>query len=411
MLWGGRFSKDPKKNVLEFNSRENISVDERLVPYDIMASEAHVNMLKKQGILKAKEADAILKALGKVRKEWETGRFKLDPALEDVHMNVETAVTKITPHGKKMHTARSRNDQIAVDMRLYMRDAVEMLVSALEKMDDALKRQGMKPVVIPGHTHTRVAQPITSKLWGDAYGISFSKGVERLEQLHARINMNPLGACAIAGTSWNIDRAYTAKLLGFEGVEPNELETISSRGELEAELAFVCSLIATQLSRMAEDLIWFSYNNGLVKLPEEYCTGSSIMPNKMNPDVLELVRGRTGRVYGNLVALLTIMKGTPTGHNADTQETKRLVMDSVDAVGACLAITAEIVGLLRWDSKKGEKLIRDGYARATMLADKLAIDGMPFREAHEKAGKLVKELQKKGKHLEDSEEYKKIMKK
>ncbi len=410
MLWGGRFSKDPKKNVLEFNSGENISVDERLVPYDIKGSIAHVKMLKAQRILKTDEADEIVKSLEELLAEWKSGKFKLDQNLEDVHMNIEVAVSKKTPHGKKMHTARSRNDQINLDMRLYLRDEVKEIAELLKRMQKALIEQGKNPVEIPAHTHTRVAQPITNKLWGEAYSISFGKDIERLKQLFVRINKNPLGACAISGTTWKIDSNMTAKLLGFDGVEENTIETISSRGELEAEFAFVCSLISTQLSRIAEDLIWLSYV-GLVEIPEEYCTGSSIMPNKMNPDVLELVRGRSGRIYGNLMALLTMMKGTPTGHNADTQETKRAIMDSIDTTKACLAISAETISKIKWDKTKGEELIRKGYARATLLADKLAMEGMPFREAHERVGKLVKKLQKEGKYLEDfkEEELKKMI--
>lgn len=413
MLWGGRFSKDPKKNVVQFNSSENISVDGRLVPYDIAGSIAHVKMLKKQKILVGAEADEIVKALEELLEEWKSGKFKLDPSLEDVHMNVETAASKKTPHGKKMHTARSRNDQVNLDMRLYMRDEVKELIGLLGTIRSLLvssggsQGSGKSSVIIPAHTHTRVAQPITSKFWADAYSVSFKKDVERLEQLYVRINKNPLGACAISGTTWNIDRKETAKLLGFSGVEENELETISSRGELESELAYICSLVCTQLSRIAEDIIWLSYA-GLVEIPEEYCTGSSIMPNKMNPDALELVRGRSARVYGNLITLLTLMKGTPTGHNADTQETKRAVMDSIDITKACLTITSEIVGNIKWNSEKGEELIRKGYGRATLLADKLAMGGVPFREAHEQVGKLVKKLQKEGKYLEDSDEWKNL---
>jgi len=402
MLWGGRFRKDPKKAVLAFNSKESISIDERLVPYDIIGSIAHVSMLKKQKILNAEEADAILEALGAVKDEWESGRFKLDPSLEDVHMNVEVQVTKRTPHGKAMHTARSRNDQVNLDMRLYMRDEADRAISSLKSIQKALKVQGSQAVAIPAHTHTRVAQPITNRFWGDAYGVSFGKDIERLLQIRKRINRNPLGACAIAGTTWDIDRKYTAKLLGFDSVEENELETISSRGELESELVFCLSLISVQLSRIAEDLIWFSYI-GLVELPEEYCTGSSIMPNKVNPDALELVRARSARVMGNLMAILALMKGTPTGHNADTQETKRMVMDSFDTAIPCLEITAEIVGKIKWDKGKGEELIRNGYARATLLADKKAMQGTPFRKAHEEVGTLIRKLQKEKKHLEDVE--------
>jgi len=400
-LWGGRFSKETDKGLLEFNSAENIAVDERLVPYDIEGSIAHVKMLKKQGIIPADAASEILSALEEVLSEWKEGGFKLDPALEDVHMNVETAVSRKTPKGKMMHTARSRNDQVNLDMRLYMRDEVHALIEALKAMRKALEAQGKGEVEIPAHTHTRVAQPMTSEVWGSAYCVSMGKDIDRLGQLHDRINRNPLGACAINGTTWDIDRAHTAKLLGFSEVEESALETISSRGELEAELAFCCSLIMIQLSRICEDLIWFGYV-GLAQIPEEYCTGSSIMPNKMNPDALELVRGRSARAMGDLTALLGLMKGTPTGHNADTQETKRLVMDCIDITKASLRICSKIVSGLEWDADKGEELIRAGYGRATLLADKWARGGMPFREAHEKVGALVRKLQKEGKSLEES---------
>ncbi len=400
MLWGGRFSKNPKEKLLAFNSSENITVDTKLVEYDITGNIAHVKMLKKQKILKDEEADAILFALDELMKEWKSGKFKLDSNLEDVHMNVEAAVTKKTPHGKKMHTARSRNDQVNLDMRLYMRDQAKEMIVALSLLQKAFAEQGKRITTIPAHTHTRVAQPITNKIYGDAYVASFGKDIVRLKSFIALLNKNPLGSCAINGTTWEIDREYTAKLLGFDGVEASELETISSRGELESELAFICSLIATQLSRIAEDLIWFSYA-GLVELPEEYCTGSSIMPNKMNPDFLELIRGRTGKVYGNLFNLLTILKGTPTGHNADTQETKKAVIDSCETVLGCTSILAEVIPTLKWNKEVGEALIRKGYGRATLLADKFAQEGIPFREAHEKVGKLVKKLQKEGKHLED----------
>lgn len=400
MLWGGRFSKNTKKNLLLFNSSDNILIDENLVEYDIVGSIAHVKMLAKQKLIKQEESDAILKALNEVLSEWKSGTFKLDKSLEDVHMNVEVAVTKKTPHGKKMHTARSRNDQVNLDMRLYMRDQVNSLLLAVKKLQDAFVLFGKSNITIPAHTHTRVAQPITSKFYSNAYTVSFGKDIERLEQFYKRLNRSPLGACALAGTSLPIDREYTAKLLGFDSVEENSLETISSRGELEAELVFICSVLATKLSRIAEDMIWFSYV-GLVELPEDYCTGSSIMPNKMNPDVFELIRGRTGKINGNLVNLLTIMKGTPTGHNADTQETKKAVMDSIETILASLLISAEIILKIKWNKKKADELIKVNYATATILADDLVKQGIPFREAHEKVGSLIKKLEKEGRYLED----------
>lgn len=400
MLWGGRFSKDPKISLLLFNSSDNILIDENLVEYDIVGSIAHVKMLAKQKLIKQEETEAILKALNEVLSEWKAGTFKLDKSLEDVHMNVEVAVTKKTQFGKKMHTARSRNDQVNLDMRLYMRDQVNSILLAVKKLQDAFTLFGKGNITIPAHTHTRVAQPITSKFYSNAYIVSFGKDIERLEQFYKRLNRSPLGACALAGTSLPIDREYTAKLLGFDSVEENSLETISSRGELEAELVFICSILATKLSRIAEDMIWFSYA-GLIELPEDYCTGSSIMPNKMNPDVFELIRGRTGKINGNLINLLTTMKGTPTGHNADTQETKKAVMDSIETILASLLISAEIMPKIKWNKKKADELIKVNYATATILADDLVKQGIPFREAHEKVGSMIKKLEKEGRYLED----------
>ncbi len=401
--WGGRFSKQTDSEVLEFNSAENTAIDAKLVPYDIEGSIAHVKMLEKQKIITKQEAHAVTRALNEILGEWKSGKFSLDPGLEDVHMNIEAAVIRKTAHGKKMHTARSRNDQVNLDMRLYMRDQIDLLVRDLGRLRQAFRKQGKKKTSIPAHTHTRVAQPITNAMWGNAYTVSFGKDIRRAGQLRKRINKNPLGACAVAGTGWNIDRSHTAKLLGFNGVEENELETISSRGEIEAEFAFLCSMIATRLSRIAEDLIWLSYV-GLVQLPEEQCTGSSIMPNKINPDSLELVRGRSARVQGNLVALLAMMKGTPTGHNADSQESKKAVMDSIDTTRKCIIIMSRMIEKISWDRERGEQLIREGYGRATLLADRLCQGGMPFREAHEKVGRLIKKLQKQGRFLEDLDE-------
>lgn len=399
-IWSGRFSKKINKEALLFNSAENIEIDEKLIKYDIAGSVAHVKMLKKQKILKKNEADMILKALNKTAKDFEAGKFKLNNDLEDVHMNVEAEVTKQTACGEKMHTARSRNDQINLDMRLYMRDEARGIISLLKNAQISLLVQGKDRVEIPAHTHTRAAQPVTNAFWGKAHAVSFGKDIDRLKDLHKRINKNPLGACAIAGTSWNIDKEYTAKLLGFDGAEKHPLEVITSRGELEAEFAFICALISMQLSRIAEDLIWLSYI-GMVNLPEEFCTGSSIMPNKVNPDCLELIRGKSGRVYGNLIAILTVLKGTPTGHNADTQETKRAVMDSADSVKSSLDIASKIIKKIKWDKKKAGEYIKNGYAYATILADKLAKSGMPFRKAHKKVGELIKKLQKNGEYLKD----------
>lgn len=397
MLWGGIFSKEPSKRLIEFMSAENMEMDEKLIPYDIQGSKAHVQMLTDQGILKEEEGKEILKALDEVLEEWKQGKFKLKKELEDIHMNIEAKVTEKTEFGKKMHTARSRNDQINLDMRLYMKDAIKAIQEQIKKLQQGYKVHEKEEEFV-GYTHTRVAQPLKLSTWANGYVESLNKDLERLKQLYSRVNKNPLGACAIGGTGWNIDPKKTAKILGFEGIEENPFATISFRGELEAELLFSISLISMKLSKISEELIWLSYT-GLIELPEEYCTGSSIMPNKKNPDALELIRGKTGRTYGNLVNVLTILKGTMSGHNADSQETKKPVMDSVAQILQCLDILAEIIGKLKFNKEKIKEELEKGNAYATLQADKLVKKGMSFREAHEKVGKSLKKEKKNKLHL------------
>jgi argininosuccinate lyase len=395
MLWGGRFSKGPDKGILEFNSAENIRLDDKLVPYDIIGSIAHVKMLKKQGILSKTESAEIIKALKGIMKDWERGKFKLDAKLEDVHMNIETAVSKKTKHGKKMHTARSRNDQVLLDMRMYMRDQMIVLAKAMSDMQKSFAKLAKKDGVMVGYTHTRVAQPITISLWCDAQVQALARDMERLQECYARVNQNPLGACAIAGTPWDIDRGYTAKLLAFDGVQENEFDTIGSRGEVEAELLSALSIMMSRLSGLAAELIWLSQKE-LVGLPDEFCTGSSIMPNKKHPDALELIRGRASRVHSNLFHLLSVKKGLISGYHSDMQETKFALMSGIGTTQASLTVMAKLVEKLKFDQGAIKQELERGYAQATEIADQLAMDGMPFREAHEKAGKLVKECERKG---------------
>jgi argininosuccinate lyase len=395
MLWGGRFSKGPDKGILEFNSVENIQLDEKLVPYDIIGSIAHVKMLQKQGIISKKESAEIIKSLKGIMEDWEEGKFKLNPKLEDVHMNIETAVSKKTEHGKKMHTARSRNDQVLLDMRMYMRDQIILLAKAMSSMQKSLAKLAKKDGVMVGYTHTRVAQPITISLWCDAQVQALQRDMERLKECYKRVNRNPLGACALAGTPWKIDRAYTAKLLAFGGVQENELDTISSRGEAEAELLSALSIMMSRLSGLAEELIWLS-QKGLVGLPDEFCTGSSIMPNKKNPDALELVRGRASRVHSNLFHILSVKKGLISGYHSDMQETKYAVMSGIETSLASIIVMAKLLERLEFDQDAIKQELEQGFAQATEIADRLAMQGMPFREAHGKAGKLVKECEKKG---------------
>lgn len=388
MLWGGIFSKDPSKKLLEFMSSENIKIDEKLFPYDILANIAHVKMLVDQKIIRKNEGEEIIKALEEINEEWKKGTITLKQELEDVHMNIEHLVTEKTKFGKKMHIAKSRNDQVNLDMRLYMKDKIKEIEKNIKKLQKSFLIHN-KTFEIPGYTHTRVAQPIKLSLWANGYSESLKKDLQRLKEIYSRIDVNPLGACAIGGTTWNIDPKKTAAYLDFGGVEKNPFSTITFRGELEAELLFAISLISMKLSRISEELIWLSYV-GIIKIPEEYCTGSSIMPNKKNPDALELIRGKTGRIYGNLLNVLVTLKGLMSGHNADTQETKKPVIDSAEQINPCLEILSEIIEKISWNKTKIKEELEKGNAYATIKADKLVKKGMSFREAHEKIGKSLK---------------------
>jgi argininosuccinate lyase len=294
-----------------------------------------------------------------------------------------------------MHTARSRNDQVLLDMRMYMRDRIILLADAMKEMQKGLVKVSKKDGVMVGYTHTRVAQPITVSLWCDAQVQALSRDLERLKGCYRRMNKNPLGACALAGTPWNIDREYTTKLLAFDGVQENELDTISSRGEAEAELLSTLSIMMARLSGLAEELIWLS-QKGLVELPDGFCTGSSIMPNKKNPDALELIRGRASRVHSNLFHVLSVKKGLISGYHSDMQETKYAVMSGIETSLASVVVMAKLIDKLDFDQEAIKHELEQGYAQATEIADRLAEGGMPFREAHEKAGKLVKECEKRG---------------
>ncbi|MEW6722162.1 MAG: argininosuccinate lyase [Candidatus Micrarchaeota archaeon] len=395
MLWGGRFKKGPAKETIDFNSAENVRLDYALVPYDIYGSLAHARMLYSREILSVSEYEAIRGALKNVLAAWRKGSFILFPELEDVHMNVEHAVTEATPAGKKLHTARSRNDQVLLDMRLYMRDRILDTISALGSLQNSFAELSGKDGPMSSYTHTRVAQPITVSFWCDGWSRSLARDAERLMGAYARINQNPLGACAIAGTAWGIDRQETAGLLAFDSVQENELDTISSRGECEAEALFALSMAGCKLSRLSEEMIWLS-QKGLVSLSEEHTTGSSIMPNKLNPDVLELVRGRSGRLYGALMHAMVALKGIPSGYNSDMQETKFAIMGGFETALSCLHAAGMVVRGLEFHPKKIGEELDSGFAQATEIADFLAMGGMPFREAHERTGELIKWCEKEG---------------
>lgn len=393
-LWQGGF-KGAADEVISFNSSENAALDRNLISYDILGSIAHVRMLERQGIIGSKDASAINEALKRILADFDCGKFKLDPALEDVHTNVEKAVTDITPAGKMMHTARSRNDQVLLDMRMYLRDEAIIAGKAIIAVREAFARLSRNEGPMVGYTHTRVAQPITISFWCQAHANSLERDLERISGCLSRINQSPLGAGAIAGTGWKIDRKLTAGLLAFDSVQENELDAISSRGEAEAELLGALSLVMVKLSGISEELIWLS-QKGLARLPDSFCTGSSMMPNKRNPDVLELIRARSARVHASLFHVLSVKKGLISGYHSDMQETKYAVIAGLSCAKACFHMMALVVEGLAFDRKRIEEELESGYAQATEIADALSRKGVPFREAHGIIGKLVTDCQAKG---------------
>ncbi len=397
-LWGGRFSKPPSQEMFEFLSLEDAMLDEKLALYDIEGNLAHVAMLCKQRIMPKAEAASVLGVLLKLHKLAAEGNFKLDYTLEDVHTNVEAEVTKITPYGKKMHTARSRNDQVSLDTRMYMRDAINELSSALLQLQQSLLQLSKKDCPFPTYTHFQVAQPASLSFWAHAHWNAVERDLQRLGELYGRVNVNPLGSGAVAGTTWNIDRDYTSKLLGFSSPSANPMDTVSNRGELEAELLSVLVGAVNHCSRMAEDIILLS-NKRLVVLPDEYSTGSSMMPQKKNPDPLELVRGKAARMLGLYAHASVLLKGLPSGYNKDSQESKFASMHGVDTALAVFSIMAKIMPKLQIDRKKVAQELEEGYACTTELADLLAKKGVPFRTAHEITGKIVKDCMAGKKYL------------
>jgi len=355
-------------------------------------------MLAKQGILSKQEAGSILSALSKVNADAASGNFKLDPVLEDVHTNVEAAVTAITPNGKKMHTARSRNDQVSLDTRLYMREQINETMTLMLELQTSLKALAKKDGIFPAYTHTQVAQPASLAFWCHAHYCGVERDLERLSQLYERVNLCPLGSGAVAGTTWNIDRGYTAKLLGFSAPTANPMDSVGSRGELEAEMLSHLYLAMAHASKIATDVILLA-NKRLIILPDEYSTGSSMMPQKKNPDPFELARGKASRMLGLYVHAAALLKSVPSGYNLDSQESKYALMQGAETAKMTLSILAHALPLLKFDKEEIALELEKGYACATELADLLAKNGVPFRTAHEATGKLVKECIAKKKFL------------
>jgi len=389
-LWGGRFSEATDAFVERFTA--SVTFDKRLYHHDINGSIAHARMLEKVGILTAAEASDIVTGLESIRSDIEAGRFEWSIKLEDVHMNIESALTtRIGLTGKKLHTGRSRNDQVATDIRLYVRDEIDTIAQAITALQSALLDLAEREAdtVMPGFTHMQTAQPVTFGHHLMAWYEMLERDYGRLLDCRRRVNISPLGAAALAGTSFPIDREYTAQLLGFDAPARNSMDAVSDR-DFAIELASFASLLMTHLSRFSEELVlWTSAQFDFIELPDRFCTGSSIMPQKKNPDVPELVRGKTGRVNGHLIALLTLMKSQPLAYNKDNQEDKEPLFDLIDTVKDCLQAYAGMVPAIKARRENMYNAALKGYATATDLADYLVKKGMAFRDAHEVVGKSV----------------------
>ena len=389
-LWGGRFSRPTEKGIEEFT--ESISFDKRLYKYDIEGSIAHAKMLSKIGVLKKGELAAILRGLEEIGRAIEHEEFLFSIELEDIHMNIEKRlIDKIGPVGEKLHTARSRNDQIALDLKLYLREIIREMNGCIFKFQKAIvdKARTHIDIIIPGYTHLQPAQPVLFSHYLLAYGEMLERDRERFLDSLKRVNIMPLGSGAIAGTSFPVDREYVAELLGFSRVTQNSMDAVSDR-DFVIEFLADCAILGMHLSRLSEDLIlWSSREFGFIELPDEFCTGSSMMPQKKNPDVPELIRGKSGRLYGNLFSLLTTMKGLPLTYNRDMQEDKEALFDSIDTLISILGIyPAVISGMIVRKDVTAEAAAR-GYMWATDVADYLVKKGIPFRTAHEITGKMV----------------------
>ncbi|CAM3476273.1 argininosuccinate lyase [Parendozoicomonas haliclonae] len=400
--WGGRFSEPVDEFVARFTA--SIDFDKRLYHHDIMGSKAHAKMLNKAGILTTEELDSILNGLAEIEQEIERGEFEWSIALEDIHMNIEARLTdKIGIAGKKLHTGRSRNDQVATDIRLWLRDEIDLILSELNRLQSGLEELADKEckTIMPGFTHLQVAQPITFGHHLRAWREMLVRDSGRMEDCRKRMNQSPLGSAALAGTTFPIDREFTARELGFDAPTANSLDAVSDR-DFAIEFCSASALILTHLSRMSEELVlWTSQQFDFIEMPDRFCTGSSIMPQKKNPDVPELVRGKTGRVNGHLVSLLTLMKGQPLAYNKDNQEDKEPLFDTVDTVKDCLRAFADMVPHIRSKPENMRAATKKGFATATDLADYLVKKGVAFREAHEIVGKAVAYGLNSGKDLSE----------
>ena len=401
-MWAGRTSGEINSLADSFNS--SIGFDKRLYRQDIRGSIAHASMLSKQGIISFDEADSIISALQQILWDIESGKLQIDPKAEDIHMFVEEVLTeRIGATGKKLHTARSRNDQIALDMRLYLRDCCDSITVLLKNLIKAIldKAKANKEVIMPGYTHLQHAQPVLFSHYILAYAMMFTRDIRRVADCRKRINVSPIGSCALAGTTFSTDRQFEAEQMDFDSVCLNSMDAVSDR-DFCVEFLSALSIIMMHLSRLSEELIlWSSQEFGFVEMSNDFSTGSSIMPQKKNPDMAELCRGKTGRVYGDLMGLLTTLKGLPLAYNKDMQEDKEGVFDACDTAEMCLKICAPMISTMKVNADAMAEAAEKGFMNATDLADYLVLKGIPFRDAYKISGNIVAYCIKTGHILED----------
>jgi len=398
--WEERLAGEPDELTVDFV--ESLSIDKRLYKYDIVGSIAHAQMLAEQKLITKEEFKAIKDGLIEISEEISTGRFKFEKKYEDIHMAIESAlVAKIGQAGKKLHTGRSRNDQVATDVRLWMRDQIEILQAKITLLQKAFVKLAGKysEDIMPGYTHLQRAQPIVIASYLLSFAEQFERDFIRLKNCHRLLNISPLGSGAVAGSTLPLDRKSTAKQLGFSDISYNSIDAVGDR-DFCVEFIFDCALIATHLSRLAEDWIIYSSNEfGFVRIDDAYCTSSSMMPQKRNPDILELIRAKTGRVYGSLMAMLMILKGQPSGYNRDMQEDKVHIFAANDTVEVCLDVARAIVSHTKFNTKKISAGLEKGFLDATALAEYLVGKGVAFREAHGIVGSLVACCEEQNKKL------------
>ncbi len=408
-MWAGRFDKALDKIADDFNS--SLRFDHKMYKQDITGSMAHATMLAAQGIISPKDCEDILEGLQSILNDIDEGKLTFDTDAEDIHMFVESELTKrIGDTGKRLHTARSRNDQVALDIRMYLRDETNDIIELVKKLIKVVvnKAEEYKDAIMPGYTHLQRAQPITFAHHLLAYGMMFSRDISRLEDAVKRMNYSPLGSCALSGTTYNTNRYMVAEKLDFDGITLNSIDGVSDR-DFCIELMSAYSTIMMHLSRFSEEIIlWASWEFKFIELDDSYTTGSSIMPQKKNPDMAELVRGKTGRVYGNLVATLTMLKGLPLAYNKDMQEDKEAIFDSIETLKMCLDVFTPMIDTMKAIPQNMYAAAQKGFINATDLADYLVKKGLPFRSAYKIVGTIVGDCIKKGIVLETMslDEYK-----